>query len=171
MGSTLSDDEGAASEDEAEGPRFSFPELDAQIRAAIREYGAVFPKLNFSSPKVRARGFLAAPETPSPVPQDAAWVLPASSPLKCTSPSDVYMLLKSSDFVAHDLSTETVFAGCDAPPPAGAYQLELVLRKWYPMDRSREMRCFVRRGNLIGKGSPDTPRASLILVQVYLRGT
>jgi len=34
--------------------RYSFPELDAQIRATIHEYdGAVFPKLNFSSPKVR----------------------------------------------------------------------------------------------------------------------
>jgi hypothetical protein len=30
---------------------YSFPELDAQIRATIHEYdGAVFPKLNSSSP-------------------------------------------------------------------------------------------------------------------------
>ena len=34
--------------------RYAFPELDFQIRATIEEYGgAVFPKLNFSSPKVR----------------------------------------------------------------------------------------------------------------------
>jgi hypothetical protein len=34
--------------------RYAFPELDAQIRAVIEDYGgAVFPKLNFSSPKVR----------------------------------------------------------------------------------------------------------------------
>jgi hypothetical protein len=39
--------------------RYSFPELDAQIRATINEYGgAVFPKLNFSSPKVRVSLFL-----------------------------------------------------------------------------------------------------------------
>ena len=48
----LSDDEDAE-EDAEEGPHYSFPELDAQIREAIKEYGAVFPKLNFSSPKVR----------------------------------------------------------------------------------------------------------------------
>ena len=44
-----SDDEAGSS-----AVRYSFPELDAQIRATIDEYGgAVFPKLNFSSPKVR----------------------------------------------------------------------------------------------------------------------
>ena len=31
---------------------FAFPELDDKIRQAILEYGAVFPKLNFSSPRV-----------------------------------------------------------------------------------------------------------------------
>ena len=48
----LSDDEDTE-EDAEEGPHYAFPELDAQIREAIKEYGAVFPKLNFSSPKVR----------------------------------------------------------------------------------------------------------------------
>ena len=50
--SRLSDD-GSDDEDEDERPSFAFPELDAQIRAAVAEYGAVFPKLNFSSPRVR----------------------------------------------------------------------------------------------------------------------
>jgi hypothetical protein len=46
------------SDDEATA-KYSFPELDAQIRATIDEYGgAVFPKLNFSSPKVRHFLFL-----------------------------------------------------------------------------------------------------------------
>ena len=40
-------------DDEETGEQFSFPELDAQIRQAITDYGAVFPKLNFTSPKVR----------------------------------------------------------------------------------------------------------------------
>ncbi|KAH7906499.1 cytoplasmic protein [Hygrophoropsis aurantiaca] len=159
--------------------RFAFPELDAQIRSTIAQYGAVFPKLNFSSPK------------------DASWVLPPSSPLKCTSPADVYLLLKSSDFVSHDLSVASVFAGCenvltgsqsehtknasvddaqdklmnhtstegadrastnaasvDATKPE--YELELVLRKWYPIDRGREFRCFVRDGVFIALSQRDT---------------
>ncbi|KAN0087681.1 D123 domain containing protein [Tylopilus felleus] len=131
--STLSDKDESESSDrsEPEGQRFSFPELDAGIRAAIEKYQAVFPKLNFSSPK------------------DAAWVLPMSSPLKCTSPADVYLLLKSSDFITHDLSIERVFEGCETNNQP-SYDLELVLRKWYPVDRSREVRCFVRNDTLIG---------------------
>lgn len=57
--STLSDDEGEGEGEDSDGSedgevrrRFAFPELDAQIRECIRTYGAVFPKLNFSSPKV-----------------------------------------------------------------------------------------------------------------------
>ncbi|KAJ6619454.1 D123-domain-containing protein [Mycena sp. CBHHK59/15] len=149
--STLSDEDDDESdaedsdEDDAPRRRFAFPVLDAQIRACIKTYGAVFPKLNFSSPK------------------DAAWLLPASSPLKCTAPVDVYMLLKSSDFVTHDLTAASVFTGCDfdlssssSSPDAAPYALELVLRKWYPVDRSRELRCFVRQNTLLGISQRDT---------------
>ncbi|KAF8501097.1 D123-domain-containing protein [Russula emetica] len=151
--STLEDDHDhdCDNDDEANDSfavRYSFPELDAQIRATIDEYGgAVFPKLNFSSPK------------------DAAWLLPSSpSPLRCTSPADVYILLKSSDFIVHDLSAESVFEGCttnvnisdnnndndDDDQDQVLYKLELVLRKWFVIDPSREMRAFVREGVLIG---------------------
>lgn len=95
--------------------------------------------------------------------QDASWILPASSPLKCTSPSDVYLLLKSSDFISHDISEEHVFDGCETEtesqhsemPP---YELELVLRKWYAVDRSRELRCFVRQNVLLGIYISPFPR-------------
>ena len=66
------------------------------------------------------------------------------------------MLLKSSDFINDDLNPESVFEDYnpelsknEAPRPA--YELELVLRKWYPVDRGRELRCFVRGNKLIGK--------------------
>jgi hypothetical protein len=78
-------------------------------------------------------------------------MLPAGSPMKCMSPSDVYMLLKSSDFIQHDLDPSHVFEGCEATEDdLPHYELELVLRKWYPVDRSRELRCFVRRETLLG---------------------
>jgi hypothetical protein len=53
--STLSDDEDVedAGEDTEGTAHYAFPDLDARIRAAVKEYGGVFPKLNFSSPKVR----------------------------------------------------------------------------------------------------------------------
>jgi len=116
------DDDHSDTDDQAVSPatHYAFPELDAHIRAAIEAYGGgVFPKLNFSSPK------------------DAAWLLPSSQPLRCTSPADVYMLLKSSDFISHDLSAESVFEGCadidddddDDDDYDCYYKLELVLRK------------------------------------------
>ncbi|KAI6106820.1 D123-domain-containing protein [Pisolithus thermaeus] len=117
---TLSDDSDGEREDIATaGERFSLPVLNERIRF-----------LNFSSLK------------------DASWVLPASSPLKCTTPGVIYLLLKSSDFITHDFSIETVFDGCrtDNLP---VYELELILRKWYPVDRSCEVGCFVRNETLL----------------------
>ncbi|KAF5315292.1 hypothetical protein D9619_007381 [Psilocybe cf. subviscida] len=145
-----SDDEDSDEED-TRRRHYAFPELDVRIRECIKAYDAVFPKLNFTSPR------------------DAAWLLPASSPLKCTSPADVYLLLKSSDFITHDLSPEAVFEGTIPPTVPSAsktangsssesasYELELVLRKWYPVDRSRELRCFVRDGVLLAISQRDT---------------
>jgi hypothetical protein len=148
-------DHDSDSEEEDERPRYAFPDLDQRIRSAVGEYGAVFPKLNFSSPRV---GVLSSHSFYLTYVQDAAWVLPAGSPLKCVAPADVYLLLKSSDFVIHDLEASSVFDGCcDCPNTPDAhsgvhprYEVELVLRKWYPVDPSREFRCFVRRGLLIG---------------------
>jgi D123 len=53
--STLSDDENENIDDENDGPQkyYAFPELDKRIRECVLEFDAVFPKLNFSSPKVR----------------------------------------------------------------------------------------------------------------------
>ena len=99
--------------------------------------------------------------------------MPSSQPLRCTSPADVYMLLKSSDFISHDLGAESVFEECadiddDDEEEEGRgggdgggaktaydddddyYKLELVLRKWFAIDPSREMRAFVRDGALVG---------------------
>ena len=78
------DDDDGWGDDDADGaaPPPRFPELEAAIEAAVGDYGAVFPKLNWSSPR------------------DASWILGGSC--KCTSARDVLLLLKSSDSVAHD---------------------------------------------------------------------
>ena len=89
------------------------------------------------------------------------------------------MLLKASDFIVHDLSAESVFEGCvdnnnddngdDQGTRGGsgrargaeegeAYKLELVLRKWFAIDPSRELRAFVRDGVLIGASCRPCPR-------------
>ncbi|KAF8457951.1 D123-domain-containing protein [Terfezia claveryi] len=66
-------------------PSLRFPETHSQITTTISSLGGkVFPKLNWSAPK------------------DAAWINPTKS-LECCSASDIYLLLKSSDFITHDL--------------------------------------------------------------------
>lgn len=110
-------------------------------------------------------------------------MLTSSAPLRCTSPADVYLLLKSSDFATHDLDEGRIFEGCvdnvhfeghqltnglgnglvngSAPESTnvtpsqgeqgGTVELELVLKKWYEIERSREVRCFIRNNFLLGK--------------------
>ena len=66
--------------------KYSFPTLTDQIQSAITTLGGssgCMPKLNWSSPK------------------DASWMNCGS--LKCTKVGDVYLLLKSSDFIGFDL--------------------------------------------------------------------
>ena len=106
------------------------------------------PKLNWSAPK------------------DATWIS-ATNSMACTSPNDIYLLLKSSDFITHDL--EQVFNDCeedseDESESDGADEDEessvdeslstipyhLVLRKTIPaFNPALEIRCFVRSRHLL----------------------
>jgi len=121
---TESDDEWGSDEDDVEQDEISFPEMTQSIETAIHELGgSVIPKLNWSSPK------------------DATWI--NGGTLKCQYPGDVYLLLKSSDFVMHDLLTigknqENNVSDC-----------HLVLRKWCNLHASMEFRCFVYNTNLV----------------------
>lgn len=104
------------------------------------------PKLNWSAPK------------------DATWIS-ATNSMACTTPNDIYLLLKSSDFITHDL--EQVFDDCndesedesesgsgdekssfDESPSTIPYHL--VLRKTIPaFNPALEIRCFVRSRHLL----------------------
>ena len=81
--------------------------------------------------------------------QDAAWIT-ATHSLKCTSPFDVFLLLKSSDFINHDLNH--AYEKCiDAEEKQEEkIQFDLVLRKWYDLQPSMEFRCFVKNREIIG---------------------
>ncbi|WVW85072.1 hypothetical protein I302_107108 [Kwoniella bestiolae CBS 10118] len=132
----------SSSSSSSDAPEYHLPKLNAAIREVIEKYdGAVFPKLNWTAPK------------------DAAFILPqtASGPLHCTSPSDVYLLLKSSDFISHDLDPQRAYAGCDEEAQGGSRpKLELVLKRFLDVNPSREIRCFVRNNTLIGITQRDS---------------
>ncbi|KAK6506941.1 hypothetical protein TWF481_005399 [Arthrobotrys musiformis] len=127
-----SDDDSDA---EDENPAQNFPEVHGAIIAAIAELGgAVYPKLNWSAPK------------------DAAFML--GNTLKCSSPSDIYLLLKSSNFITHDLEHAFDDTLDTADENSALVQLSdvqyaLVLRKWVDVITSVEFRCFVKQRKVV----------------------
>ncbi|KAK4166736.1 putative cell division cycle protein [Cladorrhinum sp. PSN259] len=111
-------------------PNKRFPELHARITSAIAELGgAVAPKLNWSSPR------------------DATWISRYPNTVKCTSANDIYVLLKSSSFISHDL--DHAFDDTIPPSPFPTFQPVLVLRAFFNPLPSLEFRCFVKDRNLI----------------------
>ncbi|GAB4840686.1 hypothetical protein Ancab_021453 [Ancistrocladus abbreviatus] len=123
--------EGSGDESGPTPPPPSFPELELQVKESIESLGgAVFPKLNWSSPK------------------DSAWISPTGS-LKCTSFSEIALLLRSSDSVVHDLCH--AYDSCGDRTSSRPPLIYLALRKWYASLRPEmEFRCFVRGEVLVG---------------------
>lgn len=119
-------------------PNDRFPDLHTEIKNTIASLdGRVAPKLNWSAPK------------------DASF-MSVSNTIECRSPGEIYLLLKSSDFITHDL--EHAFDDCiDTPLLTGEDSVEakdinysLVLRKWFNVNPSMEFRVFVRGRKIIG---------------------
>ena len=131
-----------ASDDEAEeddDPSAPWREIHQAVKLTIEELGGkVVPKLNWSAPK------------------DATWIA-ATNSMECRTPNDIYLLLKSSDFVTHDL--EHALDDCEDDEATGGIENEelstqnipyfLVLRKSITLNPSVEFRCFVRWRRLI----------------------
>ncbi|XP_065870515.1 uncharacterized protein [Euphorbia lathyris] len=119
--------------DEAEEPlsTLSFPELELKINETIEIIGgAVFPKLNWSSPK------------------DSAWIS-TSGTLRCTSFSEIVLLLRASDSLVHDLCH--AYDSCSHKSSSRPPRFFLALRKWYSsLLPEMEFRCFVRGHHLVG---------------------
>ncbi|KLU81489.1 cell division cycle protein 123 [Magnaporthiopsis poae ATCC 64411] len=134
-------------------PNLRFPELHQRIKDEIKRLGGqVVPKLNWSSPK------------------DATWIMMDKNTMRCTTPDDVYLLLKSSSFISHDL--ENTFDGCvpapnqqqqqqpqargtlDAPAALG-FAPVLVLRPYFKPQTALEFRCFVKQRNLVAISQRD----------------
>ncbi|MCJ1228908.1 hypothetical protein MMC12_005572 [Toensbergia leucococca] len=133
------------SEDEFSDPSLSWLEIHQKIKSTITELGgSVMPKLNWSAPK------------------DATWIS-ATNSMECRTPNDIYLLLKSSDFITHDL--EHAFDDCESDSASSTpsstsgrsvstanltIPYHLILRKTIPsLATSLEFRCFVRARSLL----------------------
>ncbi|QIX01724.1 hypothetical protein AMS68_007241 [Peltaster fructicola] len=131
-----SDDSGMTSagedEEEEEDIAAQWRDVHESIKNTMKDLGGrVVPKLNWSAPK------------------DATW-MSATNSMDCRTPNDIYLLLKSSDFITHDL--EHAFDDTsDVPGQPGQEDIpfHLVLRKYVDFNPSMEFRCFVRSRKLI----------------------
>ena len=132
---SASDENGEGSDDEQEDVAAGWRNIHTAIQDTIETLGGrVMPKLNWSSPK------------------DATWM--NANSMDCRTPNDIYLLLKSSDFITHDLEhafDDTVDGeGAEAKLTNATIPYHLVLRKAFEMNPSVEFRCFARNRKLIG---------------------
>lgn len=117
-------------EDEEAQAGPSFPELEKEVKESIQTLGGfVFPKLNWSAPK------------------DTAWIA-TNGTLKCSSFSEIVLLLRASDSLVNDLCH--AFDSCDDKTADRPLRFYLALRKWYDLRPEMEFRGFVRGGLLVG---------------------
>ncbi|KAF1967403.1 D123-domain-containing protein [Bimuria novae-zelandiae CBS 107.79] len=128
---------GADNEGDEDAPTYDpsthWRETHEVIEAVIEELGGkVAPKMNWSAPK------------------DATWIA-ATNSMECRTPNDIYLLLKSSDFVTHDLqhAFDDTADGETNMSEEISTPYHLVLRKWIVLNPSVEFRCFVRDRKLI----------------------
>lgn len=118
-------------------PNKRFPELHQRIKDEIAALGGVVaPKLNWSAPK------------------DAAELMEQKNTMRCRTPDDIYFMLKSSNFVSHDL--EHAFDGTtpatESTKPSSSplgFNPVLVLRAYFDIHTALEFRCFVKQRNLV----------------------
>jgi hypothetical protein len=127
---TADDDSGIYSDSsDDEDPSGEWQDIHIRIRETVAELGGkVVPKLNWSAPK------------------DATFML-ATNDMFCSSANDIYLLLKSSDFITHDLDHALDDTVEDGPAPTIPYHL--VLRKAFNLNPALEFRCFVRNKTLL----------------------
>ncbi|KAF2672255.1 cell cycle control protein Cdc123 [Microthyrium microscopicum] len=138
----LSDDSGIFSSNDNDGGDDHTDPVDDDPAAQWRDFhdtlsstisslgGKVVPKLNWSAPK------------------DATWIS-ATNSMECQSADDVYLLLKSSDFITHDLDHAFDDTAEDESITVSSIPFHLVLRKYFQLNPSLEFRCFVRNKKLI----------------------
>lgn len=121
------------SDDEDEDIAAPWRNIHRAIQTTITKLGGkVVPKLNWSAPK------------------DATWM--NANTMECRTANDIYLLLKSSDFITHDLehAFDDTVDSPDSTLMPDSIPYYLVLRKAVPQwNPSVEFRCFVRRRKLL----------------------
>ncbi|KAI8323831.1 D123-domain-containing protein [Martensiomyces pterosporus] len=128
-------DSGSEWSDEEDDPSVvaNLESISALIREKIAGLGGqVFPRMNWSAPK------------------DASWMATGNT-LQCHNPSEIYVLLKSSDKITGDLENGRYLER----ELVGDVEPELVLRQWCNLLPSMEFRCFIKDRRLVAISQID----------------
>lgn len=119
-------------EEERVDPTKNFPQFHQEIIKGIKELGGVIiPKLNWSAPK------------------DATFMM-INNEMKCSDVNDVYILLKLSNHINHDLD-----AAFEEVKEVPNIKYEMVLKQWININPALEFRIFIRQGRIIGVSQRD----------------
>ncbi|KAJ2819843.1 hypothetical protein FBU31_005395 [Coemansia sp. 'formosensis'] len=134
--------------------RIEDPESSGGEWSDNEEEASVTIDISHTSDEIRRRiallGDRVMPRMCWSAPKDASWMAMGNS-LACRCPSDIYVLLKSSDKISGDL-----LHGRYLPKEQlGAIEHELVLRQWSNLVPSMEFRCFVKGKKLVGISQID----------------
>lgn len=131
-------------ENEQINPVLEFQEFHEQIQDIVEKYRAVVVKLNWSAPK------------------DARWILINNS-LRCTSASDIYLVLNASDHAAHDLDGH-IYDECEDKDEGRHLEPEIVVKKWIDdFNPALEFRIFVRNKKILGVSQRDVNHYEFLL--------
>lgn len=123
-----------------------FVDFQSLVVSTIAELGGkVFPKLNWSAPN------------------DASWIA-VNGILCCQNFNDVCLLLKSSEYITHDLTDPFLLSEHMNTESSQTSSIEyvLVLRKWTEISPSGEYRCFIRHNKLFAISQRSTQHFSFI---------
>lgn len=121
-----------------------FKSLHEEIEENIKEFdNKVVVKLNWSAPK------------------DAKWIL-INNLIKCESVNDVYLILKASDHIIHDLDyaleeieEEKKNEVLKERVENEELEYELVIKKWIDINPALEFRIFIHDNKIIGTSQRD----------------
>lgn len=117
-------------------PSEEFPEVDKFITECFDKTKMLTPRLNWSAPK------------------DSVWILPYNNTMLTYTSEDIYLLLKSSNYVMHDLMYP--YSDLEDKVDSKEVKHDLVLREWIDnFNPSLEFRVFVKHGEIIGVSQRD----------------
>lgn len=118
-------------------PKSVFPEVDDFINSCFdKNNNKLTPRLNWSAPK------------------DAVWILPYNNTMLTYTSDDIYLLLKSSNYIMHDLLYP--YDEVKDSREKGDVSHDLILREWIEnFNPSLEFRVFVMKGKIIGISQRD----------------